>query len=158
MTDDDDDLIDEESILTAEDYIKPTTDVVKGIPLGHWVDYDQFFTGCNDVNPAEGKKRKACKDCSCGLAEKLMQNDESAPPPVKSSCGSVSVNYYGKLRSIVCSAIWAMHFAAQHAHIWVHRHLNQAKRFNLQLSMIYKYYNCTLVGILTSTPTKYANF
>lgn len=41
-------------------------------------------------------KRKACKDCSCGLAEELAA--EGAPPsePKTSSCGSVSIPHLKK--------------------------------------------------------------
>lgn len=37
-------------------------------------------------------KRKACKDCSCGLAEELATEGEPKnPEPKTSSCGSVSI-------------------------------------------------------------------
>ena len=42
------------------------------------------------------KKRKACKDCTCGLAEEIAQGNAStqtAPKPT-SSCGSVSISYF----------------------------------------------------------------
>lgn len=40
-------------------------------------------------------KRKACKDCSCGLAEELSGETVSENVPVqKSSCGSVSFNIF----------------------------------------------------------------
>lgn len=35
-------------------------------------------------------KRKACKDCSCGLAEELNGQKTVDEEPKKSSCGSVS--------------------------------------------------------------------
>lgn len=39
-------------------------------------------------------KRKACKDCSCGLAEELANENRPAGPPAgKSSCGSVSLGH-----------------------------------------------------------------
>lgn len=39
-------------------------------------------------------KRKACKDCSCGLAEELASETRPAGPPAgKSSCGSVSLSH-----------------------------------------------------------------
>lgn len=46
-------------------------------------------------------KRKACKDCSCGLAEELEQegmNGVQKEPLPKSSCGSVSVSPGGLMR------------------------------------------------------------
>ena len=40
-------------------------------------------------------KRKACKDCSCGLAEEIQAGKPSSKKTVTSSCGSVSVLPYG---------------------------------------------------------------
>ena len=34
------------------------------------------------------RKRKACKDCSCGLAEELAGEKNVAKAPLTSSCGS----------------------------------------------------------------------
>ena len=56
-----------------------------------------YATSCDDV-AADGapKKKKACKDCTCGLAEELAQNDaddstNTSDAMPKSSCGSVRV-------------------------------------------------------------------
>ena len=70
-----DDLINTDELLDEVDLKKPT-------PL------DKFDCGTS----ASGKK-KACKNCSCGLAQELdaAEADEkksSAPPAAKSSCGS----------------------------------------------------------------------
>ncbi|KAK9791273.1 hypothetical protein AB5N19_08845 [Seiridium cardinale] len=53
---DDDDLIDEDTLLTEEDLNKPLA-----IPA--------------ECVPKVGKRRRACKDCTCGLAEKLAAED-----------------------------------------------------------------------------------
>ena len=62
-----DEVIDEDALLADEDEQVETTTMTKD--------------ACN----TSGKK-KACKDCSCGLAEQLAQNDAAELP--KSSCGS----------------------------------------------------------------------
>ncbi|KAH8596321.1 cytokine-induced anti-apoptosis inhibitor 1, Fe-S biogenesis-domain-containing protein [Bisporella sp. PMI_857] len=54
--DDDDELIDEDTLLTEEDLRRPVN-----IPP--------------ECAPRAGKRRRACKDCTCGLAEKLAAED-----------------------------------------------------------------------------------
>ncbi|EEU45513.1 uncharacterized protein NECHADRAFT_40847 [Fusarium vanettenii 77-13-4] len=53
---DDDDLIDEDTLMTEEDLLRPIN-----IPV--------------ECQPKAGKRRRACKDCSCGLAERLVKED-----------------------------------------------------------------------------------
>ncbi|KAJ4313969.1 electron carrier [Fusarium piperis] len=53
---DDDDLIDEDTLMTEEDLLRPIN-----IPL--------------ECQPKAGKRRRACKDCSCGLAERIAKED-----------------------------------------------------------------------------------
>ncbi|KAI5855055.1 DUF689-domain-containing protein [Durotheca rogersii] len=55
---DDDELIDEDALLTEEDVNVPLV-----IPAG--------------CIPKVGKRRRACKDCTCGLAERLAAEDAS---------------------------------------------------------------------------------
>ncbi|RDW61055.1 putative Fe-S cluster assembly protein dre2 [Coleophoma cylindrospora] len=54
--DDDDELIDEDTLLTEEDLRRPVN-----IPP--------------ECAPRVGKRRRACKDCTCGLAEKIAAED-----------------------------------------------------------------------------------
>ncbi|KAI2606146.1 Fe-S cluster assembly protein dre2 [Hypoxylon fragiforme] len=54
--DDDDELIDEDTLLTEEDLNKPLA-----IPA--------------ECVPKVGKRRRACKDCTCGLAQKIEAED-----------------------------------------------------------------------------------
>ncbi|TKR93903.1 hypothetical protein L596_008271 [Steinernema carpocapsae] len=68
----DDDLIDEDSLLKDDDFRKPNAEDLKA--------------GCGE--PAEGKKKRACKNCTCGLAEEL---DNQPAPAMKSSCGNCSL-------------------------------------------------------------------
>ncbi|KAK3942284.1 cytokine-induced anti-apoptosis inhibitor 1, Fe-S biogenesis-domain-containing protein [Diplogelasinospora grovesii] len=56
--DDDEDLIDEDTLLTEEDLNRP-------IPIPP------------ECQPAPGKKRKACADCTCGLAKRLEEQDKA---------------------------------------------------------------------------------
>ncbi|KAI1502612.1 Fe-S cluster assembly protein dre2 [Biscogniauxia marginata] len=56
IPEDDDELIDEDTLLTEEDLNKPLT-----IPA--------------ECVPKVGKRRRACKDCTCGLAERIAAED-----------------------------------------------------------------------------------
>ncbi|GJC98527.1 Fe-S cluster assembly protein DRE2 [Colletotrichum higginsianum IMI 349063] len=59
MDDDDDDLIDEDTLLTDADLSRPLN-----IPP--------------ECAPKAGKRRRACKDCTCGLAERIAAEDAAA--------------------------------------------------------------------------------
>lgn len=69
---DDEEMIDADELLDEEDKQKPAPESLR-------------------VCATTGK-RKACKDCSCGLAEEIEEetNKKKANPIQKSSCGSVS--------------------------------------------------------------------
>ncbi|KZM20070.1 electron carrier [Ascochyta rabiei] len=54
--DDDDDLIDENDLITEEDMARP---VIQPI----------------ECRPKAGKRRRACKDCTCGMKEKIEAED-----------------------------------------------------------------------------------
>ncbi|OZC12486.1 hypothetical protein X798_00117 [Onchocerca flexuosa] len=73
----DDDLIDEDTLLQEEDYAKPTMATVK-----------ENFGGNFDTSN-EVKKRRPCKNCTCGLAE-IIESEKVATQikPGKSSCGN----------------------------------------------------------------------
>jgi hypothetical protein len=72
-TGDDTDLIDEDELLAEEDRAKKEAS--------------------SDCGTGNDGKRKACKNCSCGLRE-LIESEEGAsgaPPPPKSACGNCSL-------------------------------------------------------------------
>ena len=68
INDDDVDIIDSDDLLDENDRKKPDPSTLKSV-----------------CGPKSGKK-KACKNCSCGLAEDLANGVEGAQP--KSACGS----------------------------------------------------------------------
>lgn len=72
MLDGDVELVDPDELLTEEDFKKPDPEMLKGVCGGE-------------------KKRKACKNCTCGLAEELDREAAAKAAAVsqpKSSCGS----------------------------------------------------------------------
>ncbi|CRK47915.1 hypothetical protein BN1723_016813 [Verticillium longisporum] len=68
--DDDDDLIDEDTLLTEEDLMRPVN-----IPP--------------ECAPKAGKRRRACKDCSCGLAERLAAEDAAKRAAADAQLGAI---------------------------------------------------------------------
>lgn len=85
LDDDDEEEINEDDLLDEEDKKKPE---------------EASLRVCGTTG-----KRKACKDCSCGLAEELNA-EKSGQAPVdtanaKSSCGSVSVTFGYVCRSLI---------------------------------------------------------
>lgn len=70
LVDDDMELIDEDMLLDEEDLKKP--------------DPASLRANCED-GP---KKRKACKNCTCGLAEELEQDNKKNAQPKASACGN----------------------------------------------------------------------
>lgn len=88
LEDDDDEMIDADELLDEEDKQKPTSESLRV---------------CSTTG-----KRKACKDCSCGLAEELDAEAKGASvdpnQTQKSSCGSVSTlsSYPIPIRLIFC--------------------------------------------------------
>uniref|UniRef100_UPI003AAFA956 anamorsin-B-like n=1 Tax=Centroberyx gerrardi TaxID=166262 RepID=UPI003AAFA956 len=75
MNDDDVDLVDSDALLDEEDLKKPDPASLRA-PCGE----------------GAAKKKKACKNCSCGLAEELDQESKGKAaqktPKAKSACGS----------------------------------------------------------------------
>ena len=65
----DDDLIDDDDLLDEDDLKKPDPESLKSDCGGE-------------------KKRKACKNCTCGLAEELAEDKPVKQKTVTSSCGS----------------------------------------------------------------------
>lgn len=74
IDDDDVDLVDSDALLDEDDLKKPDPASLKAPSCGE---------GAN-------KKKKACKNCSCGLAEELEQESKGKQKPdlPKSACGS----------------------------------------------------------------------
>lgn len=73
VNDDELDIIDSDALLEDEDLLRPDTGNLK-----------------NECGPNSGK-RKACKNCTCGLAEDLGDKKSSSQKPFKSACGNCSL-------------------------------------------------------------------
>ncbi|KXX81938.1 Fe-S cluster assembly protein DRE2 [Madurella mycetomatis] len=69
---DDDDVIDEDTLLTEEDLRRP----IQQPP---------------ECQPQPGKKRRACKDCTCGLASRLEAEDKARREKADKDLGSLKL-------------------------------------------------------------------
>jgi hypothetical protein len=77
---DTDDLIDEKTLLQAEDLKQPEKKLAAACSP---------VNGSETLKQGETKKKRACKNCTCGLAEQQLDGGEQQAQPVKSSCGNV---------------------------------------------------------------------
>jgi anamorsin len=85
---DDDDLIDTDALLDDNDRKKPD---VKSNDWFFKKDLFIYFDLEYDCGTTSTGVRKACKNCTCGLAQELEQEEHAAAKAtVKSACGSVS--------------------------------------------------------------------
>jgi hypothetical protein len=72
--DDDDELIDEDTLLTEEDLNRPVN-IRKLTPPSELAIRFPNRTPAPECAPRAGKRRRACKDCTCGLAERIAKED-----------------------------------------------------------------------------------
>lgn len=74
--DDDDDLIDEDTLLDEEDLKRPVVQrkcLILFCPLFP----NLIGPKAPECRPKAGKRRRACKDCTCGLAQRLEAEDQA---------------------------------------------------------------------------------
>ncbi|XP_078365876.1 anamorsin homolog isoform X2 [Oculina patagonica] len=71
IDDEDIDILDSDTLLDEEDLLKPDPASLK-----------------SDCNTNKAGKKKACKNCTCGLAEEIGQGKKPEKKAVTSSCGS----------------------------------------------------------------------
>lgn len=93
LKDEEVELIDQDELLEDSDFLKPAAESLRGklfvyVCILISVNSSNLFIVCGTTG-----KRKACKDCSCGLAEELAVENGKQTIEVKatSSCGSVSL-------------------------------------------------------------------
>ena len=76
VTGEDDDLIDEDELLTEEDM---NGNIIQRKFFGGYTNKSAVLmtSTAPECRPKAGKRRRACKDCSCGLKEKIEAEDEA---------------------------------------------------------------------------------
>jgi hypothetical protein len=76
--DDDDELINEDTLLSEEDLtrpIMPRMSTPSNIAFSQDL-YPLTLSSAPECQPKTGRRRRACKDCTCGLADKLEAEDK----------------------------------------------------------------------------------
>jgi hypothetical protein len=73
-TGDDDDLIDEDDLITEEDMARPIIQRMSPSTFPQYLSTKLTLTA-PECLPKAGKRRRACKDCTCGMKEKIEAED-----------------------------------------------------------------------------------
>ena len=72
---DDDEMIDEDDLLTEEDLMRPVIQRKLRVLVVHIYKCANTTITAPECQPKPGKRRRACKDCTCGLAQKIEAED-----------------------------------------------------------------------------------
>lgn len=76
LEDSDDDIIDEDTLLSDEDLKRPVK-IRTSLPILYVLISANSRFKAAECKPKAGKRRRACKDCTCGLAQKLDAEDKA---------------------------------------------------------------------------------
>lgn len=88
---DDDDLIDEDTLLDEEDMARPIQQrKFQFHGQLNSLTYRDILTA-PECRPKAGKRRRACKDCTCGLREKIEAEDASKRDIADKALGSLKL-------------------------------------------------------------------
>ncbi len=74
--DSEDEIIDEDDLLTKEDLSRPVK-IRMCLPFLNVFNNPNLKDIAAECKPKAGKRRRACKDCTCGLAQKLEAEDKA---------------------------------------------------------------------------------
>lgn len=73
---DNDELINEDSLLDEEDFTRPIMPRMFTLSPHAATICDSNFPPAPECQPKTGRRRRACKDCTCGLADRLEAEDK----------------------------------------------------------------------------------
>ena len=79
VDDDDDELIDEDTLLDEEDLKRTVVQRTSRYPdfSSTLIRITYYSSLAPECRPKTGKRRRACKDCTCGLAQRLEAEDKA---------------------------------------------------------------------------------
>lgn len=86
----DDEIIDEDTLLSDEDLKRPVK-IRMCLPCSSFLISANLRLTAAECKPKAGKRRRACKDCTCGLAQKLDAEDKAKRTNADSALSSLKL-------------------------------------------------------------------